>query len=471
MYVSIGGTLDIRNPTDDIKKWVKENLTLINPEYLKKMRMHLYLGKTERILKLYEEIGDRLILPYGCLTLIPQKIKQFDFAIKTFTTNDENTNINYGANFELYPYQEKAVNVMVDKGMGILQAPTGCGKTQMGLALATKLQCRTLWITHTKDLLKQSYDRASQYMSKDLLGTITDGKVKIGKGITFATIQTLAKIDVDKYRDCWNTIIIDEVHRVAGSPTRLTQYKYVLDRLKAEHKYGLSATVHRADGMITCTFSLVGKVEHVITDDEVAKMKVPIKVKIFNTRIGMPNTKIALINNVINTDGTLNYQGMLNWLSLHTQRNQIILSLLDTKHSTLVLSARVDQIEYLYECLDIHQKARARIITGKTKKKDREQAIEDMRNRKINILFSTYQLAKEGLDIPCLDRLVFATPEKDYSVITQSIGRVSRKYKEKSVGVVFDLIDDIEFYRKWFHKRRVIYKKNGYSIENGYLRC
>lgn len=73
-----------------------------------------------------------------------------------------------------------------------------------------------MWLTHTADLLSQSRERAARYMDKSMIGTITEGKVNIGSGITFATVQTMCKLDLAQYRDMWDVIIVDECHRVAG---------------------------------------------------------------------------------------------------------------------------------------------------------------------------------------------------------------------------------------------------------------
>ena len=40
-------------------------------------------------------------------------------------------------------------------------------------------------------------------------GTITSGKVNVGKAITFATVQTMAGIDLPNYRNCWDVVIVD----------------------------------------------------------------------------------------------------------------------------------------------------------------------------------------------------------------------------------------------------------------------
>jgi superfamily II DNA or RNA helicase len=99
-------------------------------------------------------------------------------------------------------------------------------------------------------------------------------------------------------------------------------------------------------------------------------------------------------------------------------------------------------------------------MTSKKGKAEREQAIEDMRNGKKFYLFATYSLAKEGLDIPCLERLYMVTPQTDYAVITQSIGRIARTSEGKQNPVCFDFVDDSLYLVKSYKKRCSTYRKN-----------
>ena len=127
--------------------------------------------------------------------------------------------------------------------------------------------------------------------------------MQIGKAITFATVQTMCNIDLDRYRDTWGCIIVDECHRVAGTPTAVTQFSKVLSSLAAKHKYGLSATVHRADGMIAATYALLGKIAYQVPEEAVAD-------KIMTVSVLPRPTRVGLSKDFLDTDGTIIYAKM-----------------------------------------------------------------------------------------------------------------------------------------------------------------
>lgn len=460
MLTEIGSTIKITDPSKEIMAWCKENLVLSNPEYQKKVRMHLWVGDTPKQLFLYSMNGNDLILPFGCLRAI-LPLLEGDLK-KLFKTPKK---VDFGGKVPLYGYQEEAVGAMLINHYGILQSPAGSGKTQMGIALACDLGVKTLWLTHTKDLLTQSKARAEQYIDPSMLGTITEGKVNIGQSMTFATIQTMCKLDLDQYRDEWDCIIVDECHRVSGTPTAVTQFSKVLNTLRARHKYGLSATVHRADGLIKATYAMIGEVVWTVPDEDV-------KSRVMTVDVFPKGTGVGLNPCFLNTDGTVNYAKMITYLTEHEERNQLILDDLkeNRDHFNLVLSERVDHLKYLYSQLPPALKRQAAVIDGKmttkTLKAEREQAIEDMRTGDKRYLFATYSLAKEGLDIPRLDRLYLATPQKDYAVIVQSVGRVARTFEGKQQPLVFDYVDSIKSLIKSYKKRCASYRKCGCKIRD-----
>lgn len=463
MLITVSNALTVTNPTPEMLMWCKRNLVISNPEYAKKARMNLWLGNTPKTLFLYETRGNELVLPFGTLRSLPKETTDKAIFISEFAPPVE---IDFQADVPLYDYQEDAVQAMIAAKYGILQSAAGSGKTQMGIALAARLGRRTLWLCHTLDLIKQSKERAERYMSKDLMGTITEGKVNLGDGITFATIQTMCKLDLPQYKDYWDCIITDEVHRVSGSPTAVTQYQKVLNSLSARHKYGLSATVHRSDGMIRATYALVGEIAYQVPDEAVAD-------KIMKVGIYPVNTGIQISREALNTDGTLNYTKLITYLTENPQRNGLITGYMSVdKRPSLILSDRLNHLEELMSMLPADMQKDAVMISGKmTSKKgkaEREQALEDMRSGKKKYLFATYSLAKEGLDVPCLERLYLTTPQKDYAVVTQSIGRIARTCEGKGDPIAYDFVDDIAYLVKSYKKRCTTYRKNGcYFVEGG----
>ena len=461
MQVTVSNNIGIKNPSNELFSWCQAHLKLPNPDYAKKVRMGFYVGSTPKNLFLYEVRGEELILPYGTFKQIRPMIQ--DAVIKS--DFKPQGSIDYGSPVPLYPYQENAVRAVKQAYYGILQSKAGSGKTQMGIALIAKLGKRALWLTHTKDLLTQSKQRAEQYMDKSLLGTITEGKVNIGKGITFATVQTMCNLDLAQYKDYWDVIIVDECHRVAGTPTAVSQFSKVLNSLAARHKYGLSATVHRSDGLIKATFALLGDVIYTVPTEAVAD-------KIMTVGIDPVPTGIRISRACMNTDGTLNYAKLIGYLAESEERNRLIVENITANRDnpSLILSDRLGHLETLMSMLPADMREDAVMVSGKmTTKKgkaEREQAIADMRSGAKKYLFATYSLAKEGLDIPCLERLYMATPQKDYAVITQAIGRIARTSRGKEDPVCYDFVDDIQYLVKAYKKRCTTYRKNGcYFVE------
>ena len=457
MVVEIGSEIHIRDASKELNDWAQENMIIPNPQYRERERRGLWIGNTPKYLWLYRIDGSDLILPTG----VGKQVRQF------LSENDrisvhlaDNGLLSYQGNVPLYDYQETAVEAMRHASCGILQSPCGSGKTQMGIALAAILSRKVLWVTHTQDLLVQSRARAEQYFPPETLGAITAGKVQIGSHMTFATVQTLCKLDLERYQKTWDVIIVDECHRLAGSPTQVTMFYKVMNSLAARHKYGLSATVHRSDGMIKSTFAVLGPVIYKVPDAAVAD-------KTMKVRICRRDTGTEISRGCLDTDGTLNYNDLLAYLGENQTRNELIVKDLvnQTGHSCFILASRLEQLRNIRSLLPEELKAVSVMIDGsmtsKRAKAEREAAIEEMRTGEKKILFASFGLAKEGLDIPCLDRLFLVSPQKDYAVVTQSIGRIARKAEGKTDAVCYDYVDAIQFCENQFKRRKTHYRKAG----------
>lgn len=452
--------LTIDYPAPELITWVETNLRLKNPEYYQRKRMGKWVGNVPESIKLYEWQGEqRLVVPYGCMSFLPY--------INDSPISDKYMHSSHVADFhglvELDDYQSEAKAKMLANYCGILKAPPGSGKTQIALSVAQTIHRRTLWITHTRDLLQQSYSRAKQYFGAECLGVITEGKIHCGEFITFATVQTLAGIDLYRYRDYWDCIIVDECHRVCVSAKSVGMFQKVLNNLSAKWKYGLSATVHRSDGLIFATVCLLGKVIAEIDKEAVGS-------RITSVAVQPVLTDWVINDGCLDTDGTLNYSKMIASMTADNNRNILLIRniVAHADKPTLILSSRVEHLRNLYKMLPDRLQNVACIIDGsmttKVEKLVRERSIEQMRAGEKQILLATYQLAKEGLDIPRLEVLHLTTPQSDYAVVAQSIGRIARAYEGKGVPVCYDYIDKSKYLVKTFKKRMTTYRKENCEI-------
>ena len=462
MNTTIANRIYIDDPSDELYEWVKANLKFPNHEFEKKQRMGFWTGRTPRELQMYEWNGHTLILPFGvCRQLMPL-LK----GTGVFCDFRQDNVIDYGdQSMGLYDYQKDAVREMIFAKYGILKATTGSGKTQIGIAMIKAIRRRALWLCHTQDLLKQSRDRALRYMDESLIGTITEGKVSVGVGVTFATVQTMANLELQQYRDYWDVIIVDECHRVSSSATSFTRYEKVLNHLAARHKYGLTATPARSDGLIKATYALLGNVAYEVPEEAVADRVMGVTVRRVDTGIPMDEDVC------LNVDGTVNYVKLIEYLTTNNRRNFQIASeiVANRSHSCLILSDRLAQLQDIMELLPVDLTGECAFINGKmTSKKakaEREQAIEDMRTGKKKYLFASYSLCKEGLDIPRLDRLFMCSPVKYSAVVTQAVGRVRRTFEGKETPIVFDFVDgQIGYCERAFKERKRAYKKVGAEV-------
>lgn len=461
MRIVIGNAIEIEEPTQAVLNFCRNHLVIDNPDYYKKERLGKWVGNTPRTLHLYEVWGDRVIIPYGCRKRL-YALSDGVQGIWDDYDNIENYMADYRSNISLYDYQQEVVDIMQKSVNGVVVMPCGSGKTQTALELVARLGLKTLWLTHTQDLLHQSLERANACFGcdSDMFGVITAGKVNISKGITFATVQTMCKLDLAQYRKQWAVIIVDECQHCCGSPTRVTQFYKVINNLYAPYKFGLTATPERADGLDMSMYALLGDVIVKVNQDAVASTTCPVKVESINTGY------IPDYDAILNGDGTINYNSLISDLISNAERFRLVVDTLNTKcrQKTIVLANRVAYLQTLQSAYAGTSVCLSALGTSKKAKAERKEALRRLNSGEIDCIFATYQLAAEGLDCPNLRYVVFATPEKDKRIVTQAAGRVARKADGKAYGTVIDFVDDFGIYKGWQKKRAGYYKKMGFDL-------
>lgn len=76
-----------------------------------------------------------------------------------------------------------------------------------------------------------------------------------------------------------------------------------------------------------------------------------------------------------------------------------------------------------------------------------------------SILIAPYPVMSTGINIRNLHTLVFASPLKAFTTISQSLGRLMRKHKDKKESIVIDIVDNFGlrkpggvFYKQYKHR-------------------
>lgn len=140
--------------------------------------------------------------------------------------------------------------------------------------------------------------------------------------------------------------------------------------------------------MTKAMFALCGKVEHIISQDDVKDKTIKAKVKPIYTSYEIGRDSLRY-------DGVINYAVLPTNLATDDSRNKLIADLLrqEKDNYCLILSDRLEGLELLHNevgGLFINGK-----MTSKKAKQEREEAIEKMRNKEHHYLFSTFALSRE----------------------------------------------------------------------------
>ena len=465
---TIKNELIIDNPTSAMREWCKDNLIIPiiipNPQYAKAEAMGKWTGNISKTLQMYYTVGSQLRLPFGIARKFYKLFKNDVSQINAlFAPIRRKT---YNSSISLREYQKNAVEAALKARNGVLVSPCGSGKSEMGLEIAARISGRTLWIVHTWDLANQILNRAAiRYnISKESYGQIAAGKVNIGDVFTVATVQTLARVDLAKIQNEFDCIIVDECQHVCSSADKVTQFEKVITSLCAPYLYGITATPYRADGLERCMFALLGDIVHEVPQSAVAGNTVPVMVKFVNTGY------TPCIDKITDGDGTLNYAKLISDITENKDRNAVIVGEIQRaaqNGGVLVLSDRLQHLDVMEKRLCAvlpYRTARLGIASTKAEKERRARILTDLNNGALNVVFATYKLAKEGIDVPNLRTVGLACHVKDKTTVIQSAVRVARKAEGKEYGTVVDFSDDFGLLYGYEKKRRGYYKKNFYKF-------
>ena len=175
--------------------FLKEELNFANTEFFVKKQSGRNTFGTNRYFKLVAETENEVLIPRGFIGKLIRFCKENSINHEFSDMRLKKLSVNYEFNATLRNHQQKAIEAVEKKDFGVIVAPPNSGKTLVGLKIISEKKQPALIIVHRRQLLEQWCERIESFLGipKREIGIIGSGKMKIGKQITVATIQSLPK--------------------------------------------------------------------------------------------------------------------------------------------------------------------------------------------------------------------------------------------------------------------------------------
>ncbi len=430
MKFILNNTLVLKNLSDDTKQIIMNQLTLDNPKFSEAQRMGRYTRGIDPKLYFYKESENSLTCPRGAATQLYKLCHSLGEHLEFIDERQTLEPIDFYFNGDLRPLQLPAVESCLKRDFGLLESPTGSGKTTMALYMIAKRKQPALIIVHSKELLNQWMDRIEQFLNipKSEIGTIGSGKFKIGIKITVAMIQTLYKKATDVAAHIGH-VVVDECHRC---PSRT--FTQALTVFNSKFMTGLTATAKRRDRLSKVIFWHIGDITGRISKENLLDQG------------NLCDAQVRWIETNFNTqtDTSEYYSLALSELTVDYQRNRLICDTVeksDRPGISLILSDRKEHCQTLYDTLHKENGIKSEILTGSTSSKERERIINDLQHGSCKYLIATGQLIGEGFDLPEISTMFLTTPVKFSGRLIQYIGRALRPSPGKTKAIIFDFVD------------------------------
>ncbi len=430
-------------PAELLDQFIADN-TFRNPEYAStKRRLELrgrergagYARWVERWLKEHVEEEVKLWIqktpfeisfPRGYLPAIIAKARNAGVA---YSINDNTVCPSVGypeALGKLDEFQQEALTALLAHNSGVLQAPTGSGKTAIVLAAIHRLHTTGLIIVHTEELLKQTMARCEQFLGIKA-GIIQGSKTKL-EPVTVGMAQTLARRDLSDIAKLFGCVIGDEIHH---SPC--STWSRVIEQFPSKYRYGVSATPKRKDGFTFLIWRIIGpKTAEITVQDAVDA-----------GRIVRPDIEVIPTPWKYHLHNTEQWPLMLNVMCADDERNMFLADKIRRRlvpgRAVLILTDRIFHTEKLRELMP--PSLQTVVLYGELSRTDRDLGMARVRAG-AEITIATLSLMGEGIDVPGWDMVFLATPIAGGGRTLQAIGRCMRA-REGKKALVVDFVDHL----------------------------
>ena len=245
-------------------------------------------------------------------------------------------------------------------------------------------------------------------------------------------------------------LILDEVQHVPARTVR-----YVATRVGGGWalRIGLSATPWRSDGHDLVIYAVMGEiVEPRISSSYLIERgyAVPVEIRVVRA------PECPGVRELGSARGAEGYARVRKALAECEPRNKFIVELAQRSEKPVMVLVRL--VSHAERLASMMRRAglRAAAATGAVKGEERERLFGALKSGALGVIVAT-QLADEGLDLPPLRTLILAMADKSRTRTLQRIGRLVRPWPGKSVGVAYELYDDVPFFREHLRERMELY--------------
>jgi len=442
-------TLDAEAPLT-LRQAITQALTIPNPAYREAEKHGYDTRELPTQLVYYSHMPDgALVVPRGAGRLVCALCQEHEIPYDIVDATHDAAPVFFEERVTLSPAQERAVGEVLQRRIGLLEAPAGAGKTIMAMALIARRRQPTLIIVHTKELANQAIARAVAVLGLDEaeIGLVGDGHCIVGARLTVALVQTLARGIPPALLDVGH-VVVDECHRIAAE-----QMAAVVSQFPARYVLGLSATPYRRDKLDRVINFYLGPIVARINAADLAD-------RLIRPRVVRRDTGLRVRGD--------SFTELVSQLVADDDRNHLIVA--DVAAATqagrrcLVLSDRVGHVEHLVVMLQVAGIAAA-ALHGRLPKWERTDVVEDLAAGDLAVVVATGSLVGEGFDAPRLDTLFIATPVSYGGRVIQYIGRVSRTAPGKVDALVLDYFDHHPMLYASWRNRRIVYQGQGCAID------
>lgn len=355
----------------------------------------------------------------------------------------------------LRDYQRQAVETALSKTRGIIQMPTGAGKSVCAAGIIASVPCRWLVLVPQSDLLEQFAGHIRARLGEEP-GIIGDGQWNPQR-VTVATFQTLSRrMTKAKDRAAYEFmksvqgIIVDEAHSSASGT-----FSFVLSKaLNAYYRLGISATpLDRTDKKSVFVIAHLGGIIHKTTSAEL------------RARGFLADATIKMVE-VEQGSTAPTWQGIYGECIVRSKiRNQVVVEMAQkAAKPALVFVSQVKQGGILLPMLK-RAGLRAELVWGEDDTEERRKAIADLVAGRLDVVVASSVFA-QGVDIPSLKSVVNAAAGASVIQTLQRLGRGTRVTADKTEFEAWDVLDTGNRYLAKHGKQRLeTYQREGYKVE------